>query len=112
MNKSKSLSIINTFATKQNELLENIKGSKIKQKKSFKEDQKLTNNTKASTRSKEDIKKAASLANNVSTNEESYDIMIKKLRIHELEREITNLRGIIANIIIPKLNLVDIQKVN
>ena len=46
---------------------------------------------------------------NTDKSEDSYNIMIKKLRLHELERDITNLRAIIANIIIPKLNTVDLK---
>jgi len=105
-------------------LLEYTKGLRLKLKKSTKDDPRLTNNTKSSSKSKEDIKKAedfkkaiSNISNadkNITTadkSEDSYNIMIKKLHLHELERDITNLRSIIAHIIIPKLSLVDLQSV-
>ena len=107
---------------KQSDLLESSKANKLKHKKSIKEESKFS--TKASVKSKEDIKKIeeqnkkpinnATNANNNNEskpNEDSYGIMIKKLRLHELERDITNLRTILAHIIIPKLNTVDIANV-
>ena len=120
--KSKSISIMSSYALKQTELLESTKANKLKHKKSIKEESKFS--TKASVKSKEDIKKMeeqikkpnnnATNANNNNEskpNEDSYGIMIKKLRLHELERDITNLRTILAHIIIPKLNAVEISNV-
>lgn len=108
-----------TYATKQNELLESSKANKVKHKKSLREESKF--NTKSSMKSKEDLKKSedmikkttsAALNNNENKPpEDSYGIMIKKLRLHELERDITNLRTILAHIIIPKLNTVEIANV-
>ena len=108
-----------TYATKQNELLESLKANKVKHKKSLREESKF--NTKSSMKSKEDLKKSedmikkttsAALNNNENKPpEDSYGIMIKKLRLHELERDITNLRTILAHIIIPKLNTVEIANV-
>ena len=112
---------MSSYALKQSELLESSKANKIKHKKSLKEESKIS--TKSSMKSKEDLKKleepnrkpnSASIANNNADskpNEDSYGIMIKKLRLHELERDITNLRTILAHIIIPKLNTVEISNV-
>lgn len=107
-----------TYAAKQSELLESSKASKLKHKKSVKEESKLS--SKGALKSKEDIKKpaeeplkkAATAALNSTESkptEEPYAIMIKKLRLHELERDITNLRTILAHIIVPKLNTVEIS---
>lgn len=49
-----------------------------------------------------------------SNNENSLNVeesILRKLKIHESEREIINLRVIITNIVIPKLLTVDIQMV-
>lgn len=111
---------MHTYALKQADLLESNKSSKLKQKKSLKEESKL--NSKATLKSREDIKKpdeslkkavssAINSTENNKTAEDSYSIMIRKLRLHELERDITNLRTILAHIIIPKLNTVEIASV-
>jgi hypothetical protein len=45
------------------------------------------------------------------SNSNSEENNLKKLKIHELEREIINLRVIITNIVIPKLLSVEILAV-
>ena len=40
-------------------------------------------------------------------DEENLDLTLKKLKIIELEREIINLRSIIASLVVPKLNELD-----
>lgn len=112
----KSINIINTFAAKQAELLENSKNSKIKHKKSFRDESKLSNISKNTSKSKEDLKKPEeikkSVTGNLPTSEDSHSLIIKKLKLHELEREITNLRTIIGQILIPKLSTLDLNLVN
>jgi brefeldin A-inhibited guanine nucleotide-exchange protein len=110
--------VMTSYATKHEEFIDHLKKDRLEHKDKHDKHEKQEKHEKQAKvdQSRKSVQSMAQLTDdkekdkqeNHHSEEDTFDITLRKLKLHELERDIANLRSLLSGVIIPKLSTIDI----